>query len=75
MAIMQLLYITHSLICRLKSLLLKLGRKKQFPKIDFNCIMFGYSYDENCIGRFSFSRKLADTVPKHGFCPNVDSNK
>ena len=74
MAIMQL-YIAHPLICRLKSLLLKLGRKKQLPKIDSNCIMFGYNYDENCIISFSFCRKLADIVPKYGFCQNVDSNK
>ena len=66
MAIMQL-YITHPLTCRLKSLLLKLGRKKQLPKKDSNCIMFGYNHDENCIRSFSFSRKLADIVPKCGF--------
>ena len=73
MAIMQL-YITHPLTCRLKSLLLNLGRKKQFPKIDSNCIV-GYNCDENCIRSFSFNRKLADIVPKYGFCQNVDSNK
>ena len=76
MAIMQLyIYITRPLTCRLKSLLRELGRKKQLLKIDSNCIMFGYNYDESCIKSFSFSRKLADIVPKYGFCQNVDSNK